>query len=79
MYYPKFTVMCGVEYIVPIFFNDVFKIPIVNKMIFAHNMLYNILGYDIYHKPHSILKSRYQEFHNKNIGIFSVNDTIMAE
>ena len=35
--------MCGVEHTVSLFFNDVSKIPIVNKMIYAHNMIYNIL------------------------------------
>ena len=47
-------------------------------MISAHNMIYNIFGSGIYHKPHSIFKSKYQDFYNKNIGIFSGNDTRMA-
>ena len=42
-------------------------------------MIYNIFGSGIYHKPHSIFKSKSQEFHNLNIGIFSGNETIMAE
>ena len=41
-------------------------------------MIYNIFGSDIYHKPHSIFKSKYQEFHNRNIGLFSGNDTRMS-
>ena len=32
----------------------------------------------IYHKPHSIFKSKSYEFHNRNIGLFSGNDTRMA-
>ena len=32
----------------------------------------------IYHNPCSIFKSKPYKFHNKNIGLFSVNDTIMA-
>ena len=47
-------------------------------MISAHKMIYNIFGSFIYHKPHSIFKFRYKEFHNRNIGIFSGNKTIMA-
>ena len=47
-------------------------------MISSHKMIYNIFGSGIYHKPHSIFKSKYQEFHNKNIGISSGNDTRMA-
>ena len=35
-------------------------------------------GSGIYQKPHSIFKSKYQEFHNRNIGLFSGNKTIMA-
>ena len=76
--YPKLTVMRGVEHTVSLFFNDVSKIPIVNQMISAHKMIYNIFGSGIYHKPHSIFKSKSQEFHNRNIGQFSTNETILA-
>ena len=47
-------------------------------MISAHKMIYNIFGSSIYHKPHFIFKSKYQEFNNRNIGLFSGNDTVMA-
>ena len=77
MHYPKFTVMRGVEHTVWSFFNDVSKIPIVNKMNSAHKIIYNVFGSGIYHKPHSIFKSKSQEFHNKNIGILSGNKTRM--
>ena len=40
-------------------------------------MIYNIFGSGIYHKTHSILKPKYQEFHNRNIGIFCGNETRM--
>ena len=76
--YPKLTVMRGVEHTVSLFFNDVSKIPILNQNISAHKMIYNIFGYVIYHNPHSIFKSKYQEFHNRNIDIFSANETRMA-
>ena len=52
--YPKLTFMRGVEHTVSLFFNDVSKIPIVHKMISAHNMIYIILGCGIYHKTDSI-------------------------
>ena len=73
VHYPKLKVVCGVENTVSLFFNDVSKIPIVNQIISSHKMIYNIFGYDMYHKPHSIFKSKSQEFHNRNIGIFSGN------
>ena len=41
-------------------------------------MIHNIFGSGIYHKPHYIFKSKYEEFHNRNIGLFSVNVTRMA-
>ena len=75
--YPKLTVMSGVEHTVSLFFNDISKIPIVNQMISAHKMIYNIFGSGINHKPHSIFKSNSQEFQNRNIGIFSRNQTRM--
>ena len=34
-------------------------------------MIFIIFGSGIYHKPHSIFKYKYQEFHNRNIGLFS--------
>ena len=47
-------------------------------MIIAPKAIYNLFGSGIYHKPHSIFKSKSYEFHNKNIGLFSGNDTRMA-
>ena len=47
-------------------------------MVSSRNMIYNIFGSGIYLNPHSTIKSKYQEFHNKYIGNFSVNDTRMA-
>ena len=44
VHYPKLTVMRGVEHTVSLFLNDVSKIPIVNQMISAHKMIYNIFG-----------------------------------
>ena len=70
--------MRGIEHTVSLFFNYVSKIPIVNQTISSHNMIYNIFGSGIYHKPHSIFKSKHQEFHNRNIGLFSGNESKMA-
>ena len=64
VHYPKLTVMCGVEHTVLLFFNGVYKIPIVNQMVFAHNTIYNIFGSGIYNKPCSIFTSKYQYFYN---------------
>ena len=75
MYYPKLTVMHGVEHTVSLFFNDVFKIPVVNQMIKAHKTIKNLFGYGIYHTHHYIFKPKSYEFHNKNIGLFSDNDS----
>ena len=47
-------------------------------MITAHKAIYNLFGSFIYHKSHYIFKSKSDEFHNRNIGLFSGNDTIMA-
>ena len=77
VHYPKLTVMCEVEHTVSLFFNDISKIPIVNQIISAHNMIYNIFGSGVYHKPHSIFKSKPQYFHKINIGLFNGNETIM--
>ena len=75
---PKLTFMCSVEHTVSLFFNNVSKITIVNQIISSHKIIYNIFGSSIYHKPNSIFKYKYKEFHNINIGLFSGNDTIMA-
>ena len=70
--------MCGVEHTVSLFFNEVYKITVVNQMITAHKAIYNLFGSGIYHKPRSILKPKSYDFHNRNIGLFSVNNTRMA-
>ena len=77
-YYPDISVMRGVEHTVSLFFNDVYKIPVFNQMITAHKAIYNLFGSGINHKPHSIFKSKAYEFHNRNFGLFSGNDTRMA-
>ena len=59
--YPKITVMRGVEHTVSLFFNDISKIPVVNQMIRDHKAIYNLFGSGIYHKPHSIFKSKSYE------------------
>ena len=75
---PKLTLMRGVEHTASLLFNYISKIPTVNQIISTHKMIYNIFGSGIYHKPHSIFKSKYQEFHNRSIGIFSGNKTRMS-
>ena len=77
VHYPKFKFMHGVEHTVLLFFNEFSNIPIVNQMISTHKMIYNIFGSRIYHKPHSIFKSKSQEFHNIQIVLFSGNETRM--
>ena len=76
--YPKIKVMRGVEHTVSLFFNYVSKIPVVNQMIRAHKEMYNLFVSGIYHKPHSIFKSKSYDFHNRNIGLFSGNYTRTA-
>ena len=64
----------------PYFSNDVSKIPVVNQIITANKdkAIYDLFCSGIYHKPHSIFKSKSYEFHNRNVGLFSGNDTRMA-
>ena len=78
IHYPKVSFMHGVEHTVSLFFNDDSKIPVVNQIITAHKAIYNLFGSGIYQKPHSIFKSKSYEFHNGNIGLFSVNYNIMS-
>ena len=56
IHYPKVSVMHGFEHTVSLFFNDVYKISIVNQMITAHKAIYNLFGSGIYQKPHYIFK-----------------------
>ena len=78
IHYPKISVVRGVEHTVYLFFNYVPKIPVLNKMITAHNEIYKLFGSTIYHKLHSIIKSKSYDFHNRNIGLFSGNNTSIA-
>ena len=78
IHYPKVSFIRGIEHTVSLFLNDVSKIPALNQMITYHKAIYNLFGSEIYHKPHSIFKSKSYEFHNRNIGLFSGNDTRMA-
>ena len=47
-------------------------------MITAHKSMYNLFGSGIYNKPHDIFKSKSYEYYNRNIGLFSGNDTRVA-
>ena len=69
--------MHGVEHTVLLFLKYVSKIPIVDQTISVHKMIYNIFNHGIYKNPCYILKSKSQEFHNRNIGLFSENETRM--
>ena len=60
VHYPKLTVKRVVEHTVLLFFFDVSKIPIVNRIISAHRMIKNTFVSGRYHKPHFILKSKSQ-------------------
>ena len=72
----KITVMRGVENTLSLFYNDVSNF-FWNKMIIAHKSIYKLFGSGIYHKPHSIFKSKWHEFHNSNIVLFSGNTISM--
>ena len=74
-HYTKLRSMRGIEHIVLLFSNDFLKVSIVHQIISSLKMIYKVFGYGIYHKRYSIVKPKYQEFHNKNIGLFSGNDT----
>ena len=78
VHYPKLTVTRGVEHKLSLFFNDVLKIPIVNQMISDHKNIYTMFGSCIYNNPHFKFISKSQEFQNRNISLFSGNDTRMA-
>ena len=79
IHYPKVSVMSWVEHTASLLFNDVYKIPSVNQMITSHKAMYNLFVSGTYHKPHSIFKSKSYEFHHMKIGLFSGNDTRMAD
>ena len=74
---PKTSFIRGVEHTVSLFFRDVSKIPVSNNIFTAHKAIYNLFCPGIYHKPHSVFKSKSYEFHNRNI-LFSGNDTRMS-
>ena len=47
-------------------------------MIQNHKEIYNLFGYGIYQKSHSIFKLKYYKFYHRNIGLFGGKDIIMA-
>ena len=47
-------------------------------MITDNKAIYNLFGSGIYHQFQSIFKSKSYEFHKRNIGLFSGNNTRMA-
>ena len=77
VHYPKLTVMRGDEHTVSLFL-IMFKDTHLNQNIYSHKMICNIFGSGIYHKPHYIFKFKSKEIHNRNIDLFSVNNTRMA-
>ena len=78
IHHPKVSVMRMVEHTVSLFFNDFSKILVANQMIKGHKSIYDLFGSGIYHKTHSIFKSKSYDIHNRNIGLFSLMDTRMA-
>ena len=78
IHYQKISVMRASEHTVSLFFSDVSKILVLNQIITDREIIYNIFGSDIYHKPYSLFKSKSYEFHNKKIVSFIRNDKRMA-
>ena len=70
--------MRGDEHTVFLFFSEFSKTPVVNQMIKDHKAMYNLFGSVVYYTPHSILKSKSYEFHNRNICLLSGIATKMA-
>ena len=70
-HYPNISVMREVEHVISS------KNEALHQMITDHKKVYNLFGPIIYHRPHSIFKSKYYGFHNRNIGLFSGNVTRM--
>ena len=58
IHYPKQTVIRGVRHTVYLFFNDVSKIPVVNKIITVYKSIYNLFCSGIHNKNCSIFKSK---------------------
>ena len=56
-HYPMLTVMRVAEQKESLFFNDAYKMTIVNQRIKYHEEIYNLFGSGIYKKPRSIFKS----------------------
>ena len=77
IHHPKITVMHWFEHTFSLFFNDVSKIPVVDQNITAHKEIYNLFVSGMYHKPDSIFKLESYEFHNMNIGLFSINGCVV--
>ena len=77
--YTKLIVMPGAEHTVSWFLNDVSKMPIVHPNDFypQGDIQYFWFCY-ISQSSLNKFKSRYKYFYNKNIGIFSENDTRMS-
>ena len=70
--------MRGSEHNVSIFLNNVSKILIVGKIIRYHKAIYNLFESGIYHNPDSIFESNSHDFYNRNVGLFSNNNTRTA-
>ena len=58
IHYLEIAVMRGVEHTVSLFFNDVSKTPVSNQIMTSHKAIYNLFGSSIYHKYHSLFKSK---------------------
>ena len=56
IYNTNLTFMLGVKDNGSLFFNSVFKIPIVNQIVPAHTEIHNIFGHGIFNKPRSTFK-----------------------
>ena len=58
IHYPNISVMRGVERTVSLFFNDVSKTRVANKIITAHKEIYNLFGFGLYPKTHYLFRSK---------------------
>ena len=79
LWYPRITVLYGIEHGIALFFKDISTFPVVKDVIYRRNRLYMVFGYGVYHSSHAIFQDKAKQFNNgKKIGLLRASPTRMA-
>lgn len=76
--YPRIIITHGAEHVISLFFQDCFKLPLLNTLHKLERNIYAIFGSGARHGPYAVFQKNCRTLYGKVIGMFKPSGTRMA-